>query len=247
MKLVLLWRIAIEYGSWKLRIHIEPKLRGFLSYLNFPYEKVRDEIGSIIDELVQLHIPRPFSSVATRLVHDQQIAPLETQITTVDTSVPAWMTELLGQLADWREQYRLDTSGTSFDYINASYTIIHWLQLGMKRFGYATILPYTLVLLPELLKMQEIRDKEELYIQTTRLLYLIADYPYPPQWTPKIAYQLLDLLKHSTSWRIRNRILLLLQTFYFNQLFNLNASLSASITEQITAMLQDSQLEVRVV
>ncbi|KAI8048198.1 hypothetical protein BDF22DRAFT_703922 [Syncephalis plumigaleata] len=223
VKLVLLWRNAIEYGSWKLRIRLEPKLQGLLSYINFPYQKVRDEIG------MQLHIPEAFASVTTRLAHDQQTTSLEVQMTTVDTSVPIWMTELLEQLAGWREQY--------------IHTITHWMQLGMKRYGYATILPYTLVLLPELLKMQELRDKEELYMQTTRLLYLIADYPYPPQWTPKIAHQLLDLLKHSTSWRIRNRILLLLQVFYFKQLFNLDASLSTSIIEQVTAILQDPQLE----
>ncbi|RKP24139.1 hypothetical protein SYNPS1DRAFT_30091 [Syncephalis pseudoplumigaleata] len=174
-KQVLVWRYVLKHGAWTLRARVDTRLPDYLAHLNFPYQKVRDAIAGMLNELLRLYMPDPAPSVSARLAHDEQLTATSMGVATADA--PAWLDGMLEQLARWREAHTPDEAGISSDYVNASYTVICWLKMSMRRIGHATILPVMLACLPELFRMQELRDKQELHKQNTELLYLVADYP----------------------------------------------------------------------
>ncbi|KAI9594574.1 hypothetical protein BDF19DRAFT_466137 [Syncephalis fuscata] len=216
--ITLLRRAAID-GAWTLRSRFATTLPHYLQSLNYPYHKVRTGLGYMIDALLQLQLPTPYTSVAARLLHDTQGLQRPLAVTVQET--PTWMTELLTQLAQWRDEHdTLAAPGGSSNYTNAT-------------------------LLPEICRIQELSDRPDLQAQATNVLRHVISYPYPPDWTSKIVEQLTHLLTSSSSWHMRGRILPLLQGLYFNQLFLLEPSFAQTLLKHITAALQDTQVEVR--
>jgi proteasome activator subunit 4 len=98
--------------------------------------------------------------------------------------------------------------------------------------------------LPEVFYMQD-DDDPDLQSASTRVLEYFALSDYPSESVPKIIEAFRTVSK-SQSWHVRQKLLLILQIFWFHHIFSLSKERAQTLLDIITTeQLIDLQLEVR--
>lgn len=97
-------------------------------------------------------------------------------------------------------------------------------------------------MLPEFFRMSEISDNDELRTLASRLVLAIACLQFPEPLARQVMSQFLQLLRESTSWRVRLDVLHPLQVFYFHNIYLLDDVLVGEIMEALCDLLRDPKV-----
>ncbi|KAK6098331.1 Proteasome activator BLM10 [Batrachochytrium dendrobatidis] len=219
-KLVLAGTIVSVFAN-HLRAVSDKLLDGYFKVIQSPYAQVRESLGALLNQLVQLQWhPNAANTTVLMEVHIQEWAkggPNSTQMSTyhggslssksLDQSnwhgitVPIYLqghaSILIQKLVNERmPQWRLhprDPSSSCSDYGNASKTLLAWLTDALMSFRVAGIYPYMPMMLPLLFEMQEFWDGD-LQIGAAAVAKLYPHFHHHPKLLCEALTTLLDFL-----------------------------------------------------
>ncbi|KAG0225196.1 hypothetical protein B0O80DRAFT_458867 [Mortierella sp. GBAus27b] len=244
-KTLFLTRAVLSSLSWRLSL-LTPSLReDCLALIAHPYKQVREILGYVIHEQFQL-VPHPsYKSVDEflRLQKSEGGAPSPI-VEALEAKSTQQITTLVQNLEQWRSE-RTPAAQGACDYTNASKTVLSWLYHSLTGLRVQATYGVVLPLIPELFQMQDIPDDQDLQQLATLILLLLARFTFPASMVPRIVDSLCKILQESTSWHVRSNVLPVLQIFFYTNLFSMDENTMVKVTDAVSSMLLDPQIEVR--
>jgi len=108
------------------------------------------------------------------------------------------------------------------------------------------ILPFVAeYILPETLHMMDVKEEVELMSSAASMLRFIGNAPYVPELIPGMVEAIEKIGTKRQQWHHRLRIMMVIQVFYYRQLFVLSKNERKRLFDVVIVLLNDSQLEVR--
>lgn len=201
-------------SPWLSIGHFEPWADKFLdlywSAIDHPYAEVRNAISLNLRSITELRLHPSFPSTEALIADWNDKSGHMAQLISIDEATTHRIDGLVKTLEQARA-VRLPAQHGSQTYDKSATTILTWLWSSLNDFRITTVFPFTMKLLPELFKMQELADNPELTQLAKSVLVAISSLIYPPHLVAPTLQTLMDLLRTSDSWRVRLDVLPVLQ------------------------------------
>jgi proteasome activator subunit 4 len=150
------------------------------------------------------------------------------------------------KLEQWRHERVPGQTAESPSYITGASTILNWWQSVIIGTACMVILPFVAeYILPETLHMMDVKEDTELMTSASSMLRYIGNAPFAPELIPGMVEAIEKISAERRQWHHRLRILVVLQVFYYRQLFVLSKYDRKRLFDVIILLLNDPQLEVR--
>ncbi|KAJ3008563.1 UNVERIFIED_CONTAM: hypothetical protein HDU68_003042 [Siphonaria sp. JEL0065] len=254
-KLTLL-KIVVSNLKWRLLPLYPGLLAELFSQVRHPYQQVRDVLGVLIDEVMQLLWHPSADSVEEMIQWNIQshggLHPNAYKSSDFKAVVPVVPHEsvrfLVGKLFEdmqvWRGIERVNNVGPS-DYGNSSKTVIAWLLGSMARNPNTSKFTCFNLQIPELFRMIDYNDSE-LQQTASGIVTVYSHTSLPLHFLPRVLDQILGLLADSNlKWQVKLKLIPSLQILFFKNLVCLSSETKLLILETVSALLAHSQVEVR--
>jgi len=180
---------------------------------------------------------------------------IEASMKAPSTGFPGWvasedfqenMQHIALKLEQWRHERVPSQTAESSNYITGASTILNWWQSVIIGTACMVILPFVAeYILPETLHMMDVKEDTELMTSASSMLRYIGNAPFAPELIPGMVEAIEKISAERRQWHHRLRILVVLQVFYYRQLFVLSKSDRKRLFDVIIVLLNDPQLEVR--
>ena len=210
------------------------------------FAEVRKEVGIILSTMTSLN-----RSVSFNTVKDVICASKEAP----STGFPGWlpsedfeenMKVLAAKLEKWRTERVPGQTAESSPYVTGAQTILSWWQSVIIGTACMVMLPFVAkYILPETLHMMDVKEEVELMSSASATLKYIGNAPFAPELIPGMVEAIEKIGTERRQWHHRLRILMVIQVFYYRQLFVLSKSDRKRLFDVVIVLLNDSQLEVR--
>ncbi|KAI9321667.1 hypothetical protein BX666DRAFT_1850314 [Dichotomocladium elegans] len=239
-KLLLTRALIGELGWRSVSAATETLLDTYLAHIAHPYKQVREALGSNINEILQFQWAPSMANVKKALEFNQQNKHGGVG------NVPNTLSE--------KNQTRLDTVLEKLDnlqihdvdaYRKASKTVLCWLHDALGQYRVGCVSSYIIPLWKRVVFMQEVHEDPDLQEMASSILTSVMQFPYPPTIAEKLMDEVIHVLERSESWRIRSRMLSMLQVFFFRNLFNMKSEQIVHVMSTVSSLLLDTQIEVR--
>jgi proteasome activator subunit 4 len=156
------------------------------------------------------------------------------------------MTYICTQLEKWRNERTPGQTAESSPYVTGSQTILSWWSSVLIGTACMVIMPFVAdCILPETLYMMDVKEEVELMSSATSMLKYIGNAPFPPSLIPGMINAIERISSQGQQWHHRLRIMVVIQIFYFRQLFTLSNAERNRLFDVVIILLNDPQLEVR--
>jgi proteasome activator subunit 4 len=207
---------------------------------------VRREVGTILSSLTSLNQNISYNKVSDLI--DGSMAGPSTGLSSVVPleNLEVHMEQVASKLEQWRHERTPGQTAESSPYVMASQTILGWWQsviIGIKSPFIHPFVPK--VVLPEALHMMDVKEDVELMSSAAAMLRFIANAPFSPELVPDMVDAIEKIATSGRQWHHRLRIMMVIQVFYYRQLFVFSKSDRKRLFNVVTILLNDSQLEVR--
>ncbi|KZT61305.1 hypothetical protein CALCODRAFT_514830 [Calocera cornea HHB12733] len=147
--------------------------------------------------------------------------------------------KLIQKLPMWREERLHGAMAPYSTYDKVAGTIVRFLFGMLHDINAAMAFQYILPMIPELFRMLIMEDSVDLAARAAMLLIRMNGVPMPRSTLSTILDTLFDVIRTSTSWKVRLYAIPGLQVLYFRQL----PSLSDETVEDILAVLEESLMD----
>ncbi|GAA5990546.1 hypothetical protein JCM10908_003124 [Rhodotorula pacifica] len=237
---------AMKALGWHFSPWAPSYLEMYSANIAHPYQEVRGAVADNLRALCELRQHPSFTSVEA-LIRDSQRVYGDVgskSLVAVDEAYEARIDDFGQKLAAWRAERKPASEGTQ-TYDKASMTILTWIWGSVGEVRTSSVFPFITKLLPEFFRMQECTDNQELSRMASRILLACAALQFPQYRVRPTMLQFIELLRRSSSWRVRLDVLLPLQVFYFHHLFFLDDDLVSQLVDQLCDLLRDPKIEVR--
>jgi proteasome activator subunit 4 len=155
------------------------------------------------------------------------------------------MQAVSAKLEEWRKERTPGQTETS-RYVTGASTILGWWQSVTIGTACMVMLPFVAkYILPETLHMMDVKEEIELMSSAASMLRYIGNAPFAPQLLPGMIEAIEKISTERAQWHHRLRIMMVIQVFYYRQLFVLTKPQRNRLFTVVTTLLQDTQLEVR--
>jgi proteasome activator subunit 4 len=171
------------------------------------------------------------------------------------TGFPGWvpsedfeenMKHLTSQLEIWRKERVPGQTAESSPYVTGAQTILSWWSSVIIGTACMVILPFVAeYILPETLHMMDVKEEVELMSSAASMLKYIGNAPFAPDLIPGMLKSIEKIAGEGRQWHHRLRIMVVIQVFYYRQLFTLSKQDRKRLFDVVIVLLNDSQLEVR--
>lgn len=156
------------------------------------------------------------------------------------------MKVVAGKLEKWRNERTPGQTGESSNYVTGAQTILSWWQSVIIGTACKVILPFVAdYILPETLHMMDVKEEVELMSSAASMLRYIGNAPFIPDLVPGMVKAIEKIGTERQQWHHRLRIMMVIQVFYYRQLFVLSKNERKRLFDVVIILLNDSQLEVR--
>lgn len=156
------------------------------------------------------------------------------------------MKRLAAQLETWRNERVPGQTGESSPYVTGAQTILSWWSSVIIGTACMVILPFVAeYILPETLHMMDVKEEVELMSAATSMLKYIGNAPFTPDLIPGMLDAIERIGAEGRQWHHRLRIMVVIQIFYYRQLFTLSKQDRKRLFDVVIVLLNDPQLEVR--
>ena len=207
---------------------------------------MRKEVGVILSTMTSLN-----RNVSFNNVRDVVRASMEAS----STGFPGWvasedfednMKVIASKLEKWRNERVPGQSVDSSPYVTGASTILSWWQSVVIGTACMVMLPFVAkYILPETLHMMDVKEEVELMSSAAAMLRYIGNAPFAPELIPGVVEAIEKIVTERRQWHHRLRIMIVIQVFYYRQLFVLSKSDRKRLFDVVIVLLNDSQLEVR--
>ncbi|KAH8919753.1 hypothetical protein BT69DRAFT_1352911 [Atractiella rhizophila] len=229
--------------SWHFLPWSESYIAEYWDALDNPFSEVRNAVADNLKYLSETRLHPSYTSIPS-LVRDCHNSTTGLLLIGQDDALEEKFDQLTEMLKQWRRVRKPSNTGSQ-RYDNGAMTILNWLFQGLHDFRFAILLPYVLKLLPELFRMQEILDNDELVSMAGNVLGSISTLEFPQHVVRPLFKQLLEIIATSDSWRVKQEVLATLQALYFHNLFLIDDTSVQEIMDLLWELLRDPKIEVR--
>lgn len=156
------------------------------------------------------------------------------------------MKHLAAQLEKWRKERVPGQTAESSRYVTGAQTILSWWASVIIGTACMVILPFVAeYILPETLHMMDVKEEVELMSSAASMLKYIGNAPFSPELIPGMLDAIEKIGAEGVQWHHRLRIMVVIQVFYYRQLFTLSKHDRKRLFDVVIVLLNDPQLEVR--
>lgn len=214
----------------------------FLDNANTGYAETRSQIAQSLYTVVTTEW-RPVYPSAAAFVQAcrAEVDPLRIR----DAKYMDRIMQIVEQLPHWRNERLPPPRVSQSQYDKVGLTILQWIWEFSHGPQANLILPYAVALMPEILRMSELNDSSELQKYSSAVLYVLSAVSPPTDYIVVIMNNFIDLIKSSTSWRVRVNALPTLLVFYYRNLMSIPSNLVTRLMEVLLECLSDENVEVR--
>ncbi|KAH9921997.1 uncharacterized protein BXZ73DRAFT_91690 [Epithele typhae] len=155
------------------------------------------------------------------------------------------VTELVQQFPVWRQERLPGVRAFQSTYDRVGVLICKWLFQLIHDTNAISAFDCILPLLPELIHFTEVNDNDELAYRAKLLMVRMCGVIVPRQFINPILDELFNAIQTFPSWKVRLKILPLVQVFYFRQSCLISDIKIIEMVEVICRCLDDEVVEVR--
>lgn len=243
-KITLLDHCITDLG-WHFQLG-KPVLDDFLSHLDHPYKQVRTVVGQTLASLYRAEYHESHESVEGFIESEKAASSIGSRPYKPSDEFASTMKDVFGRIEKWRKE-RPAGQQTASSYTSGSKTVVTWLEHALSTFNCTQYTPFFPDLFLEaLLHMMDIKEDPELQAHAYSVFRHLGNMPYRSGEEEAFVEALIRIGRTSTSWHQRLRVMINMQAIYFRHLFLMSRKRQKALFDCIAAMLEDSQLEVRV-
>lgn len=236
---------TVDYLGWHYQLQ-EPIMADFLSHLDHPYKGVREVMGRVIAAVYRSRYHESHRDVSTLIEHEKSVSSVGSKSYTPSADLNNTVTTVFDQLESWRKERPAGQQEAS-SYTSGSKTVLHWIENSLCYQECTTLIPFFPThFITSLLHMMDIKEDPELQSQAYSAFRHLGNIPFRKGEETPFVEACINIGRNATSWHQRLRIMINIQAIYFRHLFLMPVDRQKSLFNTVAAMLQDSQLEVRV-
>ncbi|KAI0359128.1 hypothetical protein OH77DRAFT_1473765 [Trametes cingulata] len=153
--------------------------------------------------------------------------------------------ELVKQFPIWRKERLPGVRAFQSTYDRVGILVCKWLFQLIHDTNAVSAFDCILPLMPELIRFTEINDNDDLAYRAKLLMVRMCGVIIPRQFIDPLLEQIFTAITSSPSWRVRLKILPLVQVFYFRQSSLISDGKLVEMVEVVCRCLDDEVVEVR--
>ncbi|KAL7285721.1 hypothetical protein ACG7TL_000826 [Trametes sanguinea] len=153
--------------------------------------------------------------------------------------------ELVKQFPVWRKERLPGVRAFQSTYDRVGILVCKWLFQLIHDTNAISAFDCILPLMPELIRFTEVNDNDELAYRAKLLMVRMCGVIIPRQFVDPILDEIFTAITSFPSWKVRLKILPLVQVFYFRQSFLISDAKLVEMVEVICRCLDDEVVEVR--
>ncbi|KAI9814616.1 MAG: hypothetical protein M1827_003172 [Pycnora praestabilis] len=242
-KIQLLQQCVVDAG-WHFQLE-KPILQNFLSHLDHPYKGVREAIGQTLGSIYRTRYHESYKDIDTLFEVQKLTSSVGDRPYKPSDAFVATIREVFGRLEQWRQE-RTPGQQTPSSYTSGSKTVLLWLDSTLSSQECTQLLQFfPEVFMEQLLHMMDVKEDPELQALAYHVFRHLPNIPHQAGEDYEFIAGLIRIGKTSAYWHQRLRVLINMQVIYFRRLFLISRPEQQALFDCVSAMLEDSQLEVR--
>jgi proteasome activator subunit 4 len=242
-KIHLLTQCICDAG-WHFRLE-KPILEDFMQHLDHPYKGVREAMGQTIASIYRTRYHESYKDVETLIKAQKSASSIGVRPYEPTAEFTRTITNVFDRLEAWRHQ-RPAGQQTPSSYTSGGKTVLLWLDSTLSSYECTSLVKFFPdVFLEQLLHMMDIKEDPELQSLAYHVFRHLPNIPHREGEDADFIAALIRIGRNATSWHQRLRILINIQVLYFRRLFLMSEDQQQKMFDCVSAMLSDTQLEVR--
>ncbi|KAI0828367.1 hypothetical protein BC628DRAFT_1417934 [Trametes gibbosa] len=153
--------------------------------------------------------------------------------------------ELVKQFPIWRKERLPGVRAFQSTYDRIGMLVCKWLFQLIHDTNAVSAFDCILPLMPELIRFTEVNDNDELAYRAKLLMVRMCGVIVPRQFVDPLLDEIFSAITTFPSWKVRLKILPLVQVFYFRQSFFIGDGKLVELVEVVCMCLDDEVVEVR--
>ncbi|KAM5538277.1 hypothetical protein V8D89_008164 [Ganoderma adspersum] len=155
------------------------------------------------------------------------------------------VSELVKQFPIWRAERLPGVRAFQSTYDRVGILVCKWLFQMVHDVNAVSAFDYILPLMPELVRFTEVNDNDEFAYRAKLLMVRMCGVIIPRQYINPLLDEFFSAIQTFPSWKVRLKIIPLVQVFYFRQSFLIGDTKLVEMVEVVCRCLDDEVVEVR--
>lgn len=231
-----------EAGDYGLGSKADSYVQLLLSNANTSFAETRMLITQNLSSLIYSQWRPIYSSVAELL---RAVETVDDPLFVRRAKHRSLVTSTLEKLGELRDQRLPPPYTNKSEYDKIALTLLQWGWVSSHSPNASSVLPYLVDMMPEVFRMTEFNDNNELQTYSTVVLYVVSAFTPPVEFISIILNQFVAAIQSSTSWRMRLQGLPALVVFFYRNLLSISPDGVEKVMEMLLTCLSDENVEVR--
>ncbi|KAF9036519.1 hypothetical protein BDZ89DRAFT_1100671 [Hymenopellis radicata] len=247
IKVLSLFRACYEEMGWKFTAWLDQILQRCWKEIHCEHDDVRTYIAEFMSFADKIKwSPRPTIPSAEVFVKECRVLPVDYDIMGMRGAYhKIRVSQLVVNFAQWREERIPGVRAFQSKYDRVGIMVCKWLFQSIHDVHAISVFDYILPLMPELFRLTEVNDNDELANIANLLLVRMCGVTPPRALINPLLDAIFDAIRTSPSWKVRLKALPLVQVFYFRQVPLISEVKVVEILEVLCKCLDDEVVEVR--
>lgn len=235
---------CISDAGWHFRLE-KPILNDFMNHLDHPYKSVREAMGVTIASVHRTRYYEGYPTIGQLMSSQRDASSIGIRPYEPTEEFSKTIVGVFEQLEKWRQE-RPPGQQTPSSYTSGSKTVLLWLDTTLASHECTHLVKFFPdVFMEQLLHMMDVKEDPELQSLAYHVFRHLPNIPQRQGEDSEFIAALIRIGRTSTSWHQRLRVLINIQVIYFRRLFLMSEAQQQALFDCVSAMLADSQLEVR--
>ena len=242
-KIRLLQQCISDMG-WHFQLD-KPIIEDFLNHIDHPYKGVREAMGQSLSTLYSTRYHESYTDVPTLMKSQREASSLGTRPYEPTEEFTQVIHGVFERIEKWRKE-RPPGQATPSPYTSGSKTILLWLDTSLASYECTEFTKFfPAVFLEHLLHMMDIKEDQELQGLAYHVFRHLPNIPHRIGEDSDFIAALIRIGRSSPLWHQRLRVLINMQVIFYRRLFLISRQNQQDLFDCVAAMLEDTQLEVR--
>ncbi|KAI4243092.1 MAG: hypothetical protein L6R40_003642 [Gallowayella cf. fulva] len=242
-KIQLLCQCVSDLG-WHFQLE-KPILEDFLAHIDHPYKGVREAMGGTLAMLYRTRYHESYKDVDSFIDSQRKSSSIGEAPYQPTEEFSKTIHDIFDRLEQWRHA-REPGQQTPSSYTSGGKTVLLWLDSALSSYACTELLRFfPKVFMEQLLHMMDIKEDQELQGLAYHVFRHLPNIPHRVGEDTELIESLIRIGTKSSLWHQRLRVLINMQVIYFRRLFLLPRQQQQKLFDCVAAMLEDTQLEVR--
>lgn len=241
------FRAFYEEMNWKFNAWADDMVRRIWTEIGCEHDDVRSYIGEMLAFADKIKRRQRLSVPDTEtFVRECRILPVDSDImSSRGTYHEGRVLELVKEFKVWRTERLPGARAFQSTYDRVGILVCKWLVQVLHDTHAMCTFNYIVPLMPELFRFSEVNDNDELASRAELVLTRMCGVTVPRPLINSVLDSIFEAIQSSPSWRVRLKVLPLVQVFYFRQVPSISEGKIVEIVEVVCRCLDDEVVEVR--